>query len=369
MRNSSSGLGINVLEAPMLQPLLLIPNPVSLSLAVREAMQLPVLSAQQIEYRTLHQQVLTAISRLYPGLSEGWQLGLETQSVYQAMLPTLRTLNSKSGDLVLLISGERSRRWAAFLEHHHIAHTVVDLSHTLASATAEQFTTELVQHLEAIGPVSALLMVHVEPESGLQLPLAVMAKRRSQHAETWCLDASHSFGVEPLNFAGWPLTAVTAISDAALHGPAGLSVLLRAKTNATENNSTAYFSPPSSSLLSALQCALSDLIRIGGTSARRRRYARSQEAIARTFKRYGVFAEGSANAATAMACYSLPGLISREQFAAELLRQGFFISEQGSSDQQRILISVMGDLDDLPLARLQQAIEDILHPISLSVND
>lgn len=353
----------------MLQPLLLIPNPVSLSLAVREAMQLPVLSAQQIEYRTLHQQVLTAISRLYPGLNEGWDVRLESHSVYQSMLPTLRALDAQAGDLVLLIGGERSRRWAAFLEQHQIAHTVVDLSRTLAEATAEQFTAELIRHLEAIDRVSALLMVHVEPESGLQLPLDAMAKVRNQLAESWCLDASHSFGVESLNFTSWPLIAVAAISDAALHGPAGLSVLLRTNNGAPENDDAVYYSAPSSSLLNALQRALSDLIRIGGITARRRRYARFQEAIARTFKRYGVFAEGSANAATAMACYTLPGLISREQFAAELLRQGFFISEQGSSDHQRILISVMGDLDDLPLARLQQAIEDILHPISLSVND
>lgn len=371
----------------MLQPLLLIPNPVSVSLPVREAMQQPVLSAQQVEYQTLYRHVLASITCLYSGLANDWLCNVNAQNAFQAMLPVLACSKRDTKDLILLVTGTRSRRWAEFLQAQQIAFTPIDLCAALRELDTASFARLAAEQISKLPAARRVMMVQVEPEDGLQLPLAAMAEAMVEaamsgmhngsedHSMAWYLDASHSFGAEFIDFERWPLEAVVSISDACLHAPAGLSLLLHKKTAAagSSHELNTYNAPPSS-LLHALQTALGEMIRGGGVNARRRRYLRFQETLARTFKRFGLNPLTAKHTAAAMACYELPELITHEQFAAELLRQGFFVeplreSQPAEAAVTALAICVMGDLDDLPLARLQQAIEDILHPISLSIND
>ena len=85
-------------------------------------------------------------------------------------------------------------------------------------------------------------------------------------------------------------------------------------------------------------------------------------------KRYGVEATSSEKAFPGVQRYQLPDLMPKKRLAEELLRQGFIIDTKLTQEEHQVVIALMGDMDELPLARLHQALEDILHPISVNID-
>ena len=81
----------------MLYPSLLIPGPVSVSLSVRDAMRLPVLSSSQTEYRDLLRLINHQLLTLYSLNADLWVTAL-----------TANAMNSVRKDIACELVKERS---------------------------------------------------------------------------------------------------------------------------------------------------------------------------------------------------------------------------------------------------------------------
>lgn len=355
----------------MVYPLLLVPGPVNLSLNVRDALRLPVIHPCQSEYGALLEQTHAALLGLYDLPTSEWITRL------MAGLP-------QSMNIVMAAECLVTPEWG-IVAPGHSNNVLEQLNLTefipvLTIADTAQFDELLIQWLDQHESIKHLWVSAVHPLTGDQLPLDRLAEVCVERGIRWLLDASFVFGAGPINNE-WPLDIIIARTDTCLHAPAGSVLVLQKRTNdwhpSQQLSASSCFYPHAegaqqhlfpSQLLQGLLSALKELAEAGGSVARRRQYARNQSNLQRLLKRYGVLTLSNSDSFPGIQLYQLPELISQQRFAEELLRQGFVVNPASAPSDNQVVISVMGDMDELPLSRLHQALEDILHPISVNIS-
>ena len=362
----------------MLYPLLLIPGPVSLSLSVRDAMRLPALSLIQTEYVDLLKQIGQQLLGLYGMNSQLWNAALSAN-----------TMNSVFNDLTRVLAKERKPLYLAYC-HNYLQQFELSPGVLLQTGQQQEVKSKVQEYLALHPEVDTLWIQYAHPLSGERIDLDQLAEFSAGRGLRWIIDAETQFGADRIDIEKWPVDVLISRSDAALHGPAGGAIVLQRKASqdkqergyplwlqlsplvqhlddiALENAAQLQQLP--SHWLQGLFAALKDSNSTGGWLARKRHYQRHQNSMQRLLKRYGVKAMSSEAAFPGIQKYQLPSLMPKQRLAEELLRQGFVINTELTQEEHQIAIALMGDIDELPLARLHQALEDILHPVSVKID-
>lgn len=397
----------------MLHSLMLVPGPVNISLRVHEALVRPVLSPLQHEYRHLRQRLELALLACYNFTPEQWcviPLAAPTQLAVEVVLQHLNTVSAaellaaqdstgvtspqqpqaqQKASLAIVSLDPSAQRWQVAAHMLGIPLECLDCCAMPASQLAQNLASWLAVHPE----IRHVVLPHVTSDRAEILPVADLVPVLKQARVGLILDASLSFAVEEIS-PDWPLSAIVCRSDTGLHSTPGLSMLivrrqlldhvLTAETLARDDSmkqlctsaSLSSWCDPGpdqsvpSQLLQACLSACLEHHEQGGWMARRRRYQRLHEALTRVMKRYGVIVSESPRgylSASSLRAYCLPELLSPKQFAQQLLGQGFILDPTAHPDEDCVLVSLMGDMDELVMTRLHHAVEDILHPISVHV--
>lgn len=397
----------------MLHSLMLVPGPVNISLRVHEALVRPVLSPMQHEYRQLRQRLELALLACYNFTPEQWcaiPLAAPTQLAVEALLQHLNTASAaellaeqdladvatplcsqaqQKASLAVVSLDPSAQRWQAAAHMLGIPLECLDCCAMPASQLVQGLASWLAAHPE----IRHVVLPHVTSDRAEILPVADLAPVLKQARVGLILDASLSFAVEEIS-SDWPLSAILCRSDTGLHSASGLSMLILRRQLLDHATTVDAVAPGSSmkqrctsaslgswcdpapdqsvpsQLLEACLSACLEHHEQGGWMARRRRYQRQHEALTRVMKRYGVIVAESPrgySGASSLRTYCLPELLSPKQFAQQLLGQGFILDPTAHPDNDCVLVSLMGDMDELVMTRLHHAVEDILHPISVHV--
>ena len=356
-----------------MRPILLNPGPVSLSEGVRHAVARVDLCHREPEFFKLQDHVIQGLLDVYQLDAAAWAavlIGGSGTSALEAMIASLVPSDARVLVLENGVYGERLSKIAAI---HGIDKQV------LATGWGEPLDLKALDSLLAEGRFTHVLAVHHETTTGRLNPVGKIAELCSVHGAALLLDAVSSFGAEAIPFDQPSLQAVAATANKCLHGIPGLAmVICRRETLAQDiaprslylhlpdwaaqqaKQSTPY-TPPVNGLL-ALEQALQELERQGGWRARRSRYLELAGRVARTCEELGVRQWLPAEESSCvLRSYHLPQGLTYNELHDGLKQQGFVIyAGQGKLAAQLFRISTMGEISNYDMARLEQAIREVI---------
>lgn len=355
-----------------MKEILLNPGPVTLSPGVRAAAIRSDLCHREPEFIAAQSAVISGLLDVYgcdPGAWTAVTLGGSGTIAMEAMLSSL----VHGDDRVLIIdNGVYGQRLAQIADIHGIPHE------TERFPWGHEIDIQRINEQLSRGTYTYLAVVHHETTTGRLNSLAVLAGICLQHGVRLLADTVSSFGAEEIPFRHESLAACAGTANKCLHGLPGLAfVIVRNDLLAQrqpqrslymnlatwadkQRQSSTPFTPPVPAVL-ALQQALEELSSHGGWTARRARYLYLANAVEAALANAGVepwLATGESSCV--LRSYRLPSEMSYQEVHAGFKRNGFTIyGGQGNLSQHMFRISTMGDINDLDLVRLTEAIREI----------
>lgn len=257
------------------RPLLMIPGPIELSPAVREA------SAQPPPSHT-SPELIAAFGRSLAAMRGVWRSGPDSQPFVVAGSGTLAmemavTNLLEPGQTALVVNtGTFSDRMATMLQRRGV---------TVRQVQAEPGDAPAIEAIEqAMGGIDALFATHVDTSTGVRVDARAIAKVGRDHDALVVLDGVCATAGERCDTEDWGVDVVLTASQKAIGAPPGLALLVaspralaaraRLKTpppltmdfdqwrpimDAYEAGRPSYFATPATSLVLALDAALAEL--------------------------------------------------------------------------------------------------------------
>ena len=356
-----------------MRPILLNPGPVSLSESVRKAVARVDLCHREPEYFELQDEVIRGLLEIYECDPAQWAavlLGGSGTSALEAMIASLIPTDAHVLVLENGVYGERLSRIASIYGIRR---------HALKAAWGDAIDLQAMNELLTTGDYSHVLAVHHETTTGRLNPVDEIAALCSRHNVELLLDAVSSFGAESIPFTDESLLAIAATANKCLHGIPGLAMVLCRNSALKQNieprslslhlpgwakhqaRQSTPFTPPVNGLLGLAQ-ALKELDKQGGWKSRRLRYRDLAARVADTCEKLGVGEWLPAkDSSCVLRSYHLPAGLTYNQLHDGLKQQGFIIyAGQGDLAAQLFRISTMGEISDYDMARLEQALIQVI---------
>jgi len=359
----------------MTRLVLLNPGPVTLSERVRESLQKPDLCHREAEFATLQASIRSRLLRVYGLENPAWAGVLLTGSGTAAVEAMVTSCVPRDGRLLVMINGVYGERIRTMAERSGIP-VAIAASDWLAPlnlvAAREQ--------LAAFPDISHVVAVHHETTTGRLNALEGLAALCREFQRPLLLDAVSSFGAETIDFNRWPIAACAATANKCLHGVPGASFVIvnRAAFAAAGAPARSLYldlagylaqqdaggTPFTQSVQAfyALDEALGEFMDAGGLAARQQTYRQRMERIRSKLGVLGVAGLlPEADSSCVLQAFQLPPGCGYEALHDGLKARGFVIyAGQGRLAAGMFRISMMGDIGESDLLRLEQALSAVL---------
>lgn len=292
------------------RPLLMIPGPVEISPAVREAFSAPPPSHTAPDLIAAFGRCLAAMRRIWGADAASQPLVVAGGGTVGMDMAAANLV--EAGDRVLVaVTGYFGDRMAEMLRRQGA--TVLKVTAPVGDALGPQRIAEAVETHRAAGPLKALFATHVDTSTGVLLdpePLAAVAR---QHGLLSVFDGVCATGGETFRMNDWGADVYLTGSQKALGAPPGLSLLVMSRRamemrkqrtapappmyldwlewlpimEAYEEGRPSYFSTPATSLILALDAALAE-ISADGVEARVEAHRRAARGLRRAWSVLGL---------------------------------------------------------------------------------
>lgn len=356
--------------------ILLNPGPVTLSAAVRDALQGDDLCHREPEFATLTQSILGRIEALYAGAEQTHAAILLTASgsgAVEAMLSTFAPADE--GRTLVACNGVYGERMLEMLQQQGKPCLAVTGEWT------EDIDPQAVElALQANPDINHLAIVHHETTTGRLNNIHSIADLCQKYHVALMIDAVSSFGGEWIDFAGWSPLAVASTANKCLHGIPGVAFVMArrdALENAATHATTLYFdllryyrdqrdgwSPFTQAVqgFMALDAALDELQASGAWEGRRECYRQRSGRIAEKLAQHGIRPLLGENASSSMLrAYRLPSGKNYASLHDGLKQRGFTIyAGQGALKAHIFRIATMGEIGEADLCRLLDGLDEEL---------
>lgn len=292
------------------RPLLMIPGPVEISPAVREAVSTPPPSHTSPD-------LIAAFGRCLAGMRTVWQADASCQPFLVAgggtvgMEMAAANLVEPGDRVLVVVTGYFGDRMAEMLRRQGAA--VLKVTAPVGDAPGPDKVAEAVETHRAAGPLKALFATHVDTSTGVLLdpePLAAVAR---EHGILSVFDGVCATGGERFSMTGWGADVYLTGSQKALGAPPGLALLVvsRRALNvrkgrrasappmyldwhewlpimaAYEEGRPSYFSTPATQLVLALDAALAEILD-DGVQTRIERHRQAACSLRRAWRALGL---------------------------------------------------------------------------------
>ena len=305
------------------RPLLMIPGPVEVSPAVRDAFAVPPPSHRAPELIESFGAALGLLRRV-------WLAGASSQPFVvagggtAAMEMAALNLVAPGERAVVVESGVFSRRMAEMLRRAGAAVTVAPAA--AGDAPAAGRIAEALAAARRDGPVKALFATHVDTSTGVLVDPAPLAAVAREHGALSVFDGVCAAAGEEFQMERWGADVFLTASQKALGLPPGLALMVASEAalaaraalpaapplyydwqawlpimRAYEERAPSYFSTPATNLVMALEVGLGEIL-ADGIEARVERHRRAARALR-----------------TAWAALGLAAVPAREELAAHTL--------------------------------------------------
>jgi 2-aminoethylphosphonate-pyruvate transaminase len=357
-----------------MKTILLNPGPVTLSARVRDALLGPDLCHREVEFAALQSKIRQQLVAVYDADPALWAAVLLTGSGTAAVEAMLISMVPRTGHLLVLENGVYGERMTRIAANHGIAYS--RLTHDwLAKIDVAKVT----QALRDNPAITHIAVVHHETTCGRLNDLSVLADACAAHGVGMLLDGVSSFAAEEIPFEHAALTAVAATANKCLHGVPGTSFVVARRTALGADSPqrgvyldlASYYinqersgTPFTQSVQTfyALSAALDELASEGGWRARRTCYRQRLGRIRRGLRELGI--EGllpETDSSCVLHGFNLPTGMSYAELHDALKARGFVIYAGQSKLAEHIFrISMMGDITEADLTRLEAALREIL---------
>lgn len=356
-----------------MRPILLNPGPVSLSEGVRRAVVRVDLCHREPEFFALQDEVISGLLDVYQCDPAQWRAVLVGGSGTSAMEAMMVSLLPATAHVLVIENGVYGERLSRIANIYGIRHQA------LKAAWGDAIDLQALADLLASGDFSHVVAVHHETTTGRLNPVDDIAALCTEHGVQLLLDAVSSFGAESIPFEQASLQAIAATANKCLHGipglamvlcrhdalkleiePRSLSLHLQGWAEQQAKQSTP-FTPPVNAFL-GLAKALKELAKQGGWKARRTRYRKLADQVAKTCQKLGVEQWlPEKESSCVLRSYHLPAGLTYNQLHDGLKQQGFIIyAGQGDLAARMFRISTMGEISDYDMARLVRALHSVI---------
>jgi len=357
-----------------MKTVLLNPGPVTLTTRVRDALQRPDLCHREPEFADLQNGIRSKLLATYGLQPSIWAPALMTGSGTAAVESMVTTLVPQNGKLLVIENGVYGERMARIAERYGMNFATV--THPWEAAIDHRAVAETLSRDPAITHVA---VVHHETTTGRLNDLAPLGEVCRTHGAKILLDAVSSFGAEEIDFDGLPLAACAATANKCLHGVPGTCFVIAARAaladarprnlyldvcayvKAQDDSGTPF--TQSVQTFYALDEALDELSDAGGVAVRRACYRKRMSTIRAVLCELGVKPLlADAECSCVLHGYELPEHVSYAELHDAMKAAGFIIyAGQGAYAKAIFRISMMGDITDADIARLEAALRQALH--------
>ena len=357
----------------MMRTILLNPGPVTLSERVRAALLGPDLCHREQEFATLQDGLRRKLLAVYDLPAAEWGACLLTGSGTAAVEAMITSMVPRDGRVLVAENGVYGERISRIAEVYGIATT------RIRATWGERLNLDhIAQALESTRHTH-LAVVHHETTTGRLNELAALAAVCRAAKVRLLLDGVSSFGAEHLDFAAWGIDACAATANKCLHGVPGTAFVAvrRAALAAAAVSRSVYFdlreylarqdghgTPFTQSVQTfyALDAALDEFFEAGGYPARQHLFQTRMARVRATLASLNVRALLSTDETSCVLhAFELPEGRTYQVLHDALKARGFIIyAGQGALSERVFRISAMGDISADDLARLCQALREVL---------
>jgi 2-aminoethylphosphonate-pyruvate transaminase len=356
-----------------MRTILLNPGPVTLSARVRAALTGPDLCHREVEFATLQDGLRDKLLAVYTLPAAEWAATLLTGSGTAAVEAMITSMVPQGGRLLIVENGVYGERMSRIAETYGIATTRV------RAAWGAALDLDAIAAALRSAPHSHVAVVHHETTTGRLNNLAPLAALCRAAGARLLLDGVSSFGAEHLEFDAWGIDACAATANKCLHGVPGTAfvILNRAALASAAVSRSVYFdlrdyvakqdghgTPFTQSVQTfyALDAALDEFFEAGGYLARQQLFQSRMAQVRNTLASLNVRALlPDAETSCVLHAFELPEGRSYPALHDALKARGFIIyAGQGALSERVFRISAMGDIGADDLARLCQALQDVL---------
>lgn len=361
----------------MTRMILLNPGPVTLSERVRSALSKPDLCHREPEFAQLQTSIRRQLLAVY-GLDERlWAPALLTGSGTLAVEAMLTSCVPRGERLLVVVNGVYGERIAEIAGRHGI-----DLVKAVGEWQAGPDLDAVAALLDANADIRLVAVVHHETTTGRLNDLDGLAATCKARGVELLIDAVSSFGAEAIEFERWPVLACAAGANKCLHGvpgaafvivkrndlPAGaarsLYLDLQAYLTAQDAGGTPF--TQSVHVQYALDAALGEFVDEGGWRARRECYRKRFSRVRAVLAQHGVQdLIPAADSSCVLNAFHLPHGMAYATLHAALKARGFVIyAGQGRLAEGIFRLSLMGDIQEPDMTRLECALAEALAPVA-----
>lgn len=291
------------------RPLLMIPGPVEVSPAVREAYAAPPPGHRTPELIASFGRALGLMRRVWLAGDDGQPFVLAGGGT-AGMEMAAANLIAAGERAVVVETGFFSRRMAEMLERLGARVTLVEAP--AGEAPTAERVAEALAAAHRAGGVKALFATHVDTSTGVRIDPAPLAAVAREHGALSVFDGVCSAGGESFRMAEWGADVFLSASQKALSLPPGLALLVASPAalaareelpappplyldwrawqpvmRAYEEGTPSYFSTPATNLVLALETGLAEIV-AEGVEARVESHRRAAEALRAAWRRLGL---------------------------------------------------------------------------------
>ena len=353
--------------------ILLNPGPVTLTSRVRQAMLNPDLCHREPEFAELQSAIREKLLRIYRLEDDRWAAALLTGSGTAAVEAMISTLVPSNGKLLSIENGVYGERITKIAQQYGIPLAVANFAWTEA-IDCEQLARQLSEDRN----ITHIAAIHHETTTGRLNNLHDVLSVCERFDVELLLDGVSSFGAENIPFDHSKLIACAATANKCLHGVPGTAfVIVKREALSTAQPRNLYLNvcayveqqdkrgtPFTQSVQTfyALNEALDELFDEGGQTQRLMNYQRRMSMVRETLIALDVEALLPLDACSAVLhAYELPTGVTYENLHDALKSAGFVIyAGQGEFAKRLFRISMMGDIGDDDIGRLNKAFTDVL---------
>jgi 2-aminoethylphosphonate-pyruvate transaminase len=374
--------------APELPPsrdkLLFTPGPLTVSLAVKQAM-LHDAGSWHSDFNALvanQREQLLAVAGVTR--QAGWEVipmqGSGTfgvESVFQSCVPP-------NGCVVVLSNGAYGERIVQMLKHARIDHVVLRTAEDTPCDPAD-----LEKCLARDSGVTHVAAVHCETTTGIINPIESIGRVAKRFGKTYIVDAMSSFIALPIDIAACGIDFLISSSSKCIECVPGLALVfcrrdillasegwarslsldLLGQLKGFEKDGKFRYTPPTHVVL-ALEQALAELELEGGLSARRERYRRNHEILIAGMERLGFrryLNPAVQSPIITSFLYPEGGWFNFDRFYNELSRRGFITYPGKLTKVDTFRIANIGRIFPADMEQLILAIESVVKQMSNTV--
>ncbi len=356
-----------------MRTILLNPGPVTLSERVRAALLGPDLCHRESEFASLQDGLRRKLLEVYTLPPTHWAAALLTGSGTAAVEAMISSMVPRDARLLVVENGVYGERITRIAEVYGISTTRV------ATTWGERLDLDAIAQAVQANHPSHLAVVHHETTTGRLNELAALAALCRKTNVEILLDGVSSFGAEQLDFEAWNIAACAATANKCLHGVPGTAfvVLNRAALARAQVTRSVYFdlreyvarqdghgTPFTQSVQTfyALDAALDEFLEAGGWRARQALFRQRMATIRATLEALGVRALLSEQETSCVLhAFELPAGRTYSALHDALKTRGFIIyAGQGALSERVFRVSAMGDISAADVARLCQALQEVL---------